>query len=196
MRMKILGLSGNVKRPSRTASLVDVLTSAVESRFGGVKSIIDLTDAAPVLFRALRADQLDSAGREIIDAVETADVLVVGSPVYRASYTGALKHLFDLVDYRALTGRPVLLAATGGSPLHALMIEHQLRPLFGFFNALSIPTSIYAVETDFTDYRLTNPAVFERVDRAIADLARLLPASPQKALLAGENRSALVTTTA
>ncbi|AWI58408.1 FMN reductase [Sinorhizobium fredii] len=194
--MKILGLSGNVKRPSRTASLVDVLTSAVESRFGGVKSIIDLTDAAPVLFRALRADQLDSAGREIIDAVETADVLVVGSPVYRASYTGALKHLFDLVDYRALTGRPVLLAATGGSPLHALMIEHQLRPLFGFFNALSIPTSIYAVETDFTDYRLTNPAVFERVDRAIADLARLLPASPQKALLAGENRSALVTTTA
>ncbi|MEY9780050.1 FMN reductase [Sinorhizobium fredii] len=197
MRMKILGLSGNVKRPSRTASLVDVLTSAVESRFGGVKSIIDLTDVAPVLFRALRAEQLDSAGREIIDALETADVLVVGSPVYRASYTGALKHLFDLVDYRALTGRPVLLAATGGSPLHALMIEHQLRPLFGFFNALSIPTSIYAVETDFTDHRLTNPAVFERVDRAIAELARLLPASRQKtALFAGQNRPALIATKA
>jgi FMN reductase len=195
--MKILGLSGNVKRLSRTASLVDLLTSAVESRFGGVKRIIDLADAAPVLFRALRADQLDSEGREIIDAVESADVLVVGSPVYRASYTGALKHLFDLVDYRALTGRPVLLAATGGSPLHALMIEHQFRPLFGFFNALSLPTSIYAVETDFTDYRLTNPAVLERVDRAIADLARLLPASSQRGpLFAGGNRPALVATKA
>ncbi|WP_085044087.1 FMN reductase [Ensifer aridi] len=195
--MKILGLSGNVKRPSRTASLVDVLTSAVESRFGGVKRLIDLADAAPVLFRALRADQLDSEGREIIDAVETADVLVVGSPVYRASYTGALKHLFDLVDYRALTGRPVVLAATGGSPLHALMIEHQLRPLFGFFNALSLPTSIYAVETDFTDYRLTNPAVFERVDRAIADLTRVLPAGPQRTTsFAGEDRPALLATTA
>ncbi|APG95158.1 FMN reductase [Sinorhizobium americanum] len=195
--MKILGLSGNVKRPSRTASLVDVMASAVESRFGGVKRVINLADAAPVLFRALRADQLESEGREIIDAVETADVLVVGSPVYRASYTGALKHLFDLVDYRALAGRPVLLAATGGSPLHALMIEHQLRPLFGFFNALSLPTSIYAVETDFVDNRLTNPAVLERVDRAIADLARLLPVSPQRTTLsAGEHGPALVTTKA
>ncbi|RVJ45331.1 FMN reductase [Sinorhizobium meliloti] len=191
--MKILGLSGNVKRPSRTASLVDVLTSAVESRFGGVKRVINLADAAPVLFRALRADQLDSEGREIVDAVETADVLIVGSPVYRASYSGALKHLFDLVDYRALTGRPVLLAATGGSPLHALMIEHQLRPLFGFFNALSLPTSIYAVESDFVDHRLTNPAVLERVDRAIADLARLLPESSQRSpLFADENPRARI----
>ncbi|OAP38259.1 FMN reductase [Sinorhizobium glycinis] len=191
--MRILGLSGNVKHPSRTASLVEALASAAERRFGGVKRIIELADAAAVLFRALRADQLDSEGREIIDAVETADVLIVGSPVYRASYTGALKHLFDLVDYRALTGRPVVLAATGGSALHALMIEHQLRPLFGFFNAFSVPTSVYAVEADFTDYRLTNPAVLERVDRAIADLARLLPSSPQRVpFFAGEDRPAPV----
>ena len=135
--MKILGLSGNVKRPSRTAVLVEAIVAAAASRLGFTGQTIELVDAAPVLFKALRSDQLDAEGRAIVDAVEAADVLVVGSPVYRASYTGALKHLFDLVDYRALTGKRVILAATGGTPLHGLMTEHQLRPLFGFFNALS-----------------------------------------------------------
>ncbi len=193
--MRILGLSGNVKRPSRTASLVGELASVAERRLGADTRVIELVEAAPAVFRALRADQLDHEGREIIDAVETADVLIVGSPVYRASYTGALKHLFDLVDYRALTGTPVVLAATGGTALHGLVTEHQLRPLFGFFNALTVPTSVYAVESDFTDYRLTNPAVLERVQRAIAELAGVLPDGVRKApLRTGGSRPVLPVT--
>ncbi|KDR88145.1 NAD(P)H-dependent oxidoreductase, partial [Agrobacterium tumefaciens] len=127
--MKILGISGSVKRPSRTAHVVERIVAAIGRTAKVETDLIDLADAAPVLFRALRADELDQAGRAIVDAVEAADVLVVGSPVYRASYTGALKHLFDLVDFRALQGRRVILAATGGSPLHGLMLEHQFRPL-------------------------------------------------------------------
>ena len=183
--MKILGLSGNVKRPSRTAALVTTIVDVIRERLdtsivqgGGeppVPRVIELVDAAPVLFRALRADQLDAEGRAIINAVEAADVLVVGSPVYRASYTGALKHLFDLVDFRALAGKPVILAATGGTPLHGLMTEHQLRPLFGFFNALTLPTAIYATEVDFADHTIANPALRGRIDRAVAELERVLP---------------------
>ncbi|MBY5716996.1 FMN reductase [Rhizobium leguminosarum] len=175
--MKILGLSGNVKQPSRTASVVEAVVVAAASKLGLESRTIELVDAAPILFRALRSDQLDAAGRAIIDAVEAADVLVVGSPVYRASYAGALKHLFDLVDYRALTGKRVILAATGGTPLHGLMIEHQLRPLFGFFNALTLPTAIYATEIDFTNYEITSPAVRERIERAVSELAQVLPVS-------------------
>lgn len=177
----ILGLSGNVKRPSRTASLVDAVVSLSAERLGGNGRLIELVDAAPLLFKALRADQLDTEGRAIIEAVEAADVLVVGSPVYRASYTGALKHLFDLVDYRALTGKRVILVATGGTPLHGLMTEHQLRPLFGFFNALTLPTAIYATEADFTDYDISNSAVRGRIERAVSELAQVLPAAHQAA---------------
>ncbi|SCX31489.1 MULTISPECIES: FMN reductase [Agrobacterium] len=177
----ILGLSGNVKRPSRTASLVDAVVSLAAERLGGNGRLIELVDAAPILFKALRADQLDAEGRAIIEAVEAADVLVVGSPVYRASYTGALKHLFDLVDYRALTGKRVILVATGGTPLHGLMTEHQLRPLFGFFNALTLPTAIYATEADFTDYDISNSAVHGRIERAVSELAQVLPAAHQAA---------------
>lgn len=172
--MQILGLSGNIRRPSRTASLVAQIVSAAQERLGGGADVIELVDAAPVLFRALRSDALDDAGRAIIDAVEAADVLIVGSPVYRASYTGALKHLFDLVDYRAMTGKRVILAATGGTPLHGLMIEHQLRPLFGFFNALTLPTSIYATEADFSEYAVNSPIVRDRIERAVSELAQVV----------------------
>jgi len=193
----ILGLSGNVKRPSRTASLVDAVVSSAAERLGASGRLIELVDAAPVLFRALRADQLDAEGRAIIDAVEAADVLVVGSPVYRASYTGALKHLFDLVDYRALTGKRVILVATGGTPLHGLMTEHQLRPLFGFFNALSLPTAVYATEADFTDYYISNTAVHERINRAVSELAQVRPTADQSAVAGGAgHRPALVAASA
>lgn len=186
--MKVLGISASVKRPSRTAHIVERIVTAI-GRVADVEvDHIDLADAAPILFQALRADKLDEAGRAIVDAVEAADVLVVGSPVYRASYTGALKHLFDLVDFRALQGRRVILAATGGTPLHGLMLEHQFRPLFGFFGAVTVPTTVYAVEADFTEYTLSNPAVEARIERAVADLFDLLPAT---ALAAGETHPAL-----
>lgn len=186
--MKILGIAGSVKRPSRTAHVVKRILAEIGQAGSVETDLIDLADAAPILFRALRADQLDDAGRAIVDAVEAADVLVVGSPVYRASYTGALKHLFDLVDFRALQGKRVILAATGGTPLHGLMLEHQFRPLFGFFGAVTVPTTVYAVEADFTGYTLSNPAVETRIARAVADLFDLLPAT---ASAAGETHPAL-----
>ena len=104
----------------------------------------------------------------MVEAVEQADLLVIGTPVYRASYTGALKHLFDLVHHSAFVSKPVILTATGGSHLHGLVTEHQLRPLFGFLNALTLPTTVYAVETDFLDYRVSSQKILDRVDRAIA----------------------------
>eukprot|EP01035_Chromulina_nebulosa_P038617 gene38617-52174_t len=177
--LSILGISGNVRTPSRTASLVSTILASITARFGTNTRHIDLVDAAPVLFRALRADQLDEAGKELVQAVETADVLVVGSPVYRASYSGALKHLFDLVHFQSLIGKPVILAATGGTPMHGLMTEHQLRPLFGFFRALTLPTAVYALESDFDAYTLINPDVLGRIEAAVAELDAIFPATSE-----------------
>jgi FMN reductase len=172
-RLRVVGLSGNVKTPSRTSALVGSILRAVDDRIEAAVQHIDLADAAPVIFRALRADQLDAAGRAIVRAVEEADLLVVGSPVYRASYTGALKHLFDLVHFEALAGKPVILAATGGSPLHGLMIDHQLRPLFAFFKALPLPIGVYAVESDFEDHAVSSAEIRARIDSAANQILTL-----------------------
>ena len=175
--MNVVVIAGSVTKPSRTVGLVRAIAERLAEQVAVDVEHIELSSAAPVLFRALRADQLDAEGRAIIDAVQKADVLVVGSPVYRASYSGALKHLFDLVDYRVMGGKRVLLAATGGTPLHGLMIDHQLRPLFAFFNALTLPTAVYATDQDFAGHRLDSPAVETRIARAVEELVTLLPLS-------------------
>ena len=72
----------------------------------------------------------------------------------KGSQTGLFKHLFDLVAPDALVGRQVLLAATAGSDRHALVVDHQLRPLFGVFRALTVRTSVYASDADFDGHAL------------------------------------------
>ncbi|MER9881290.1 NAD(P)H-dependent oxidoreductase [Mesorhizobium sp. M0118] len=111
-RISVLGISGGVSTPSRTTAVVSALVKAVASRVPSDAGLIEITEAAPSIFAGLSRRALGASGEAIIQRVEKADLLVVGTPVYRASYTGALKHLFDLVDHRALTGKTVLLAAT------------------------------------------------------------------------------------
>ena len=60
-----------------------------------------------------------------------------------------------------------MLAANGGSERHALMIDHQLRPLFSFFQARTLPLGVYATDKDFADYRLQDAALIERARLAV-----------------------------
>jgi FMN reductase len=167
----IVGVSGSVTRPSRTTSLVRSIVQRVAARGDYATQTIELVDAAPILFASLTRPQLTAEARAIVETVENADLLVIGTPVYRASMTGALKHLFDLVHHQYFTSKPVVLAATGGTALHGLVTEHQLRPLFGFLNALTLPTTLYAIEADFEDHRLVSAKVAERIERAADEAA-------------------------
>eukprot|EP01037_Dinobryon_pediforme_P033491 gene33491-38941_t len=136
----IVALNGSPRPVSRTGAVVDRIASAIATRLPAAVRSIHVANAAPQLLAALTRDRVPPSGETLLRVIETADILVVGTPVYRGSYSGALKHVFDLVDRDALVGRTIVLAATGGTPLHGLVGEHQLRPLFGFFRALTVPT--------------------------------------------------------
>ncbi|CAN7371997.1 NAD(P)H-dependent oxidoreductase [Mesorhizobium amorphae] len=182
-RLSVLGISGGVSTPSRTTAVVNALVKAVALRIPADTGLIEITEAAPSLFAGLSRGALGASGEAIIQRVEKADLLV-GTPVYRASYSGALKHLFDLVDYHALAGKTVLLAATGGSPYHGLVLEHQLRPLFGFFGAVTVPTGVYGAPDDFVDAKIVGAAIIERISRAATEAASLLNSSHTDAAVA------------
>jgi len=174
MTLKIVIVNGSLRTPSRTGLLLDALHAAIAKHIAGDVQSIHLAHDAPAIFSALSRDALAPEGLRLIETVENADLLLVGTSVYRASYTGALKHLFDLVQRQALAGKVAVLAATGGSPLHSLMIEHQMRPLMGFFKMFTAPTGLYASDLDFTDGALANPALTTRIDRAAEEAVRLL----------------------
>ena len=173
---RIVGISGSPRRPSRTRTLVETVAAETAIRTQVRLDIYDLVDAGPGLGAALQRKDLTLPAARIIDAIEQADALIVGTPVYKGSYTGLFKHVFDLVEPRALGGKPVVITATGGGPRHALVVEHALRPLFGFFEALAIPTAVYANEADFSDGQLAEAGVLARVNAAAHQLAGLLEA--------------------
>lgn len=129
--------------------------------------LVELGQLAPQLAGATWRSHLPETVERELAAVEQADIVVVATPVFRGSYTGLFKHFFDFIDQDALIDKPVLLAATGGSERHALMIDHQLRPLFSFFQARTLPLGVYATDKDFLDYRLQDEALIQRAALAV-----------------------------
>lgn len=163
---RVVAVSGSLHEPSKTTALVRAIADAVAERAAVEVELVELTAIGPSLAGALRRDQLPAEVEEKLKAIEASDLLIVGSPVYRASFTGLFKHLFDFVGQYALVGKPVLLAATGGGERHALIIEHQLRPLFAFFQALTLPLGVYASDTDFDGYTIASDVLRSRIDLA------------------------------
>lgn len=189
-QIKVVAVSGGLQRPSRTLTLVEALVDALGEHASIDVRLIELGTVGPKLAGALYPSQLPDDVKADIAAIESADFLVVASPVYRASFTGLFKHLFDFVDHNALIDVPVLLAATGGSDRHALVIDHQLRPLFSFFQSHTLPIGVYGSEAEIENYQITSPALQARIDlaaeRARPFLRLRLPAvsSVQKAVRA------------
>jgi len=174
--MSVVGIGGSVRTPSRTAALVAAIVHAVATRADCETTCFELASEGRAILGALTRTELGERGRGVLAAIEAADLLVVGTPVYRLSYTGALKHLFDLVDNQVMAGKVALLAATAGSPLHGLVTEHALRPLVSYFGILAAPTSVCAVETDFSGATIINPTIDARVARMADEAVRLLGA--------------------
>lgn len=176
--LRVVAVSGGLQRPSKSAALAEHLLDLIADEIPCQQRLIELGQLAPQLAGAAWRSQLPDTVERELAAVEQADVLVVTTPVFRGSYTGIFKHFFDFIHQDALIDKPVMLAATGGSERHALVIDHQLRPLFSFFQARTLPLGIYATDKDFVDYRLQDEALIERAKLAVQRALPLLELTP------------------
>ena len=178
--LRVVAVSGSLHNPSKTDVLIDEILRQLGDVLDVESHVIRITDVGPQFAGVLNRKELPRAVEDELRLVETADLLVVASPVYRASFTGLFKHFFDFVDQYALVDTPVLLAATGGSERHSLIVEHQLRPLFGFFQALTLPVGVYAHESDFDGYTIDSPLLVERIKTSIRRGLPLITSSVQE----------------
>lgn len=171
---EIVGFVGSQSRPSRTRALVTAAVQEAARQSGLGHHVFDLNDLGAAFRQADALQDLPPATRAHVDRLLAAPAIVIGSPVYKGSYTGLFKHLFDLIEPEALRGKPVLLTATGGGDRHALVIEHQLRPLFGFFEAASLPTGVYAGSADIDREGALSEPLRARLDAAVGQLTATL----------------------
>lgn len=163
---RVVVVNGSPSRPSKTMGLVDVVLDTLRETLPIEPPIeppietsrIDVYRLGPGFTGAIERDDVTPEVEAALRLAEEADLLIAAAPVFRGSYPGMFKHFFDLVEQYALANKPVLLVATGGGDHHALVLEHAMRPLFGFFQALTVPVAIFANGGDFDGTTLLNPA--------------------------------------
>lgn len=170
---KLVCINGSPRRVSRTGVLVDAVAAAVATHVAVERRDIRMAADGPDILSGLTRETLSPRGEALCAMVEDAAMLVVASPVYRASYTGLLKHLFDLVDRDAMRGCAAVLVASGGTPMHGLVMEHQFRPLMAFFGIACATTTIYALGDDIVGDRVADPQIAARIARAAEEVVAL-----------------------
>lgn len=190
-------IAAGLSDPSSTALLAKQLGEATADRLSARGFRPEMhhfelrevaTDIADSLVTFSRSEQLN----EMINEVEQADGIITVSPVFKASYSGLFKSFWDLVDNEALTGVPIQLGSTGGSPRHSLVIDNSMRPLFSYLRMRVMPTGVYAATEDWgtaegavSDDHHSNVAYLSRrIQRAgddLADVVARLDARPRRA---------------
>ena len=167
--MKLVVVSAGLSVPSSTRLLGDRLAAAVGSAAEVDVQVVELRELAVEIAQNFTNGFPGRALAAAQEAVAGADGLIVVTPVFSASYSGLFKSFFDVLEPEALEGKPVLIAATGGSARHSLVLEHALRPLFAYLKAVVVPTGVYAASEDWGAEGLDG-----RIERAAGELASLM----------------------
>ncbi|RST72810.1 FMN reductase (NADPH) [Siminovitchia acidinfaciens] len=154
----IIIISGSPAELSRSEKILKHLGNLLEQEGFSIRHI-SVRDVPP---EDLIYAKFDSPIIENISAdVQGAAGVIIGSPVYKAAYSGALKTLLDLLPQDALKDIPVLPLMTGGSPAHLLAIEFSLKPVISALKGKSLQ-GIYYLDSQL-DKHLENPIVDESI---------------------------------
>ncbi|OIJ89923.1 FMN reductase (NADPH) [Streptomyces sp. MUSC 14] len=175
----VLSVSGSPSATSRTGRLLRHLDQRLTAYGHEVIALDVRTLPAEAL---LGADVCHPAIVRAAEQFARADGVLIGTPIYKASYSGVLKALLDLLPQYALTGKTVLPLATGGSTAHVLAIDYALRPVLNSMGAAHIVQGWFTLDKDITvreDGSLTvAPATAEALGQVVDQFSAALGRTP------------------
>jgi len=163
---RLLMVVGAATPPGRLAAAIAVAAETARTAGDVAVDILNLADAPVEICDGRALDAYGEATRQAVARIAGAHAVLIGAPVYRASFPGVLKNLLDIIPVEALQNKPVGIIAMGGSPHHYLAVDGQLRAVLAWFGALVAPTAVYLTGGDFRDGQLAS-------DGARNDLAAL-----------------------
>jgi len=170
--MHITSISGSPSERSRSAWL----TQFALTRLEGVATRsehIALRDlpAGALLF----ADAQEPTVARAVQSIADAGLVIVGTPIYKAAYSGLLKVFLDLLPPDALRGKTVLPLATGGSPAHLLALDYALKPVLSALGARHVLDGVFATDAQLLRHEaggyVPEPELLARLDRALEPLS-------------------------
>lgn len=180
---RLVVITAGLTQPSSSRLLADRLTAATTAALAqrGLFTSVEFFEARDYAHDVTNALLARFPSKELGDAlavIQRADGMIAVSPIFNASFSGLFKSFFDVLEEDSLRGKPVLVAATGGTERHSLALEHALRPLFTYLRAYVVPTGVYAASSDWGAASETDGALAERIVRAAGELAEQMGRAP------------------
>jgi FMN reductase len=172
--LRLVVVSAGVSDPSTTRLLADRAAQKTidllrDAGTPATVNVIELSGLAVEIAQAIVSGFPGERLQAAIELIAQADAVIASTPVYKAGISGLFKSFADVLDNDLLIAKPVILAATAGTPRHAMVVDEQLRPLFAFLRAMPMPTSLFAAPDDWGSSTLG-----DRIARAAAELTLFL----------------------
>ncbi|HEY2077786.1 MAG TPA: CE1759 family FMN reductase [Streptosporangiaceae bacterium] len=171
---RIAVVSAGTSDPSSTRLLADRAADRAAAILTGnghvvASDVIELRQMAADVSTALVTQLVKPKLQQAMTILGEADGIIASTPVYKAGASGLFTSFFDVLDNDLLIAKPVILAATAGTPRHALVADDQMRSMFAYLRAMTVPTSLFAAPEDWSD-----PGLNDRITRAAFELALLM----------------------
>ena len=156
---KLVSILGSVTPPGRFLKAMNAMTEAARAANASLEArLINLADCRIAFADGRPAADYNDDTAEVLAQVEGADAVILATPVYRGTMTGALKNLLDHLPIEALRGKPCGIVAMGATNHHYLGVDWHLREVLAWFGAFTAPTGVYLTSADFSDGEVAQAA--------------------------------------
>jgi FMN reductase len=144
----IVAIVGNPRPASRTHTLARTLAAELARVLGSQPVVeVDLAKLGPSVL-----DPEDDRANAAIADVLAAELLVIASPTYKATYSGLLKAFLDRLGTGALAGAAAVPILLGGAPNHQLAIDVHFTPLLYELGARVPARGLFVLEADLAQF--------------------------------------------
>jgi FMN reductase len=144
----VVVVSGHPNPGSRTLRLALAVAERFASRRGQAAAfaVIDVAELGPAMLRPA-----DGATGEALLEVQDATVLIVATPTYQGTFSGALKVLLDQLPANALAGVTAVPVVTADIDAHAYAAEAYLTRLLRELGADVVDFGLTATGSELAD---------------------------------------------
>lgn len=179
----ILGISGSMTKGGSTRAVIDAALQGAKARNPQLTTdVIDLRHVTLSFCDGRPLNEYPDDTPQVMARIQAAEAYVIGTPIYRGSYSGSLKNLLDHIPVEALMGKVVGLVATAATDHHYLSIDQELRPVLMWFNAHLVPGSVYVRSNQLQGNEIVDAQVNEHLHllgEAVADMQQRLAGGEQ-----------------
>ncbi len=179
----LLGISGSLTAGGSTRTVVDAALAAAQAHAPDITTdVIDLREVTISFCDGRPPEDYPDDTPHVLERINAADAYIIGTPIYRGSYTGALKNLLDHIPVEAFMGKVVGLIGNAYTDHHYLSIDQELKPVLAWFNMHIVPGSVYVRADQMKSGEITDERVrdhLRQLGEAVSRLCHSLKDSPQ-----------------